>query len=333
MAAVKLAFSAPPTPFSQWKHGAYFLLKHSAEIDSFGVHHLTEDPEKADLILFVEMGESGSFAERVRANALFRRYRDKCFLFDQGDLSYPILPGIYAGLTELQFRKDHTRTGFYLLLGENILIQHVPATGEERYLASFIGSFNTAAVRSHFANFDGTDFQIRDTSSYSAQMRYHGQPSERLRFWTEYADSIAQAKFSLCPRGASPHSIRLFESMKTGRACIILSDEWHPNDGVDWDSFAIRVPESQVSEIPRILMENEHRAASMGANARREWEKWFSPEVQFHHVVEQCLEIQRLRGPYSRIKSLWHYRYIAKHPRRYLSSKRNLYRNNNRIYW
>lgn len=334
MATVKLAFSAPLAPFSQWKHAAHFLLRHSAEIDRYGVHSLTEDPEEADLILFTEVGESGAFAERVRADPLFRRYRKKCFVFDQGDLNYPILPGIYASLHEEHFQPDHTRTGFYFLVGENVLVQHAPATGSEQYLASFIGSFDTAEVRRQFANFDNKEFLIRDTTNFSKQIRYHGEPAERLHFWNEYAQSIVEAKFSLCPRGASPNSIRLFESMKTGRACIILSDVWHPNDGVDWDSFSFRVPESEVDRIPRLLKENEHRAVVMGENARREWEKWFSPEVVFHHVVEQCLEIERLRGPYSAIKALSYYKYILGHPRHYLSSKRNLYRNNNkRIYW
>jgi hypothetical protein len=333
MAMVHLAFSAPPHPFSQWKHGAHLLLKHGAEIDPFQVHKLTEDPDEADLILFVEMGEAGFFAERVRAHPYFRRYGRKCFLFDQGDLCYPILPGVYAGLTEAHYRADHTRTGFYLVLGENALIHHAPATGDEKYLASFVGSQNTHAVREQVFRIQCPDIYLYDTSKNSAQIRYHGTPSERLEFWKHYADSLAGSKFSLCPRGVAANSIRLYESMKTGRACIIISDDWHPNDGVDWNSFSIRVPESQVHELPEILKENEDRAVEMGRNARQEWEKWFSEPVRFHHVVELCLEIQRHRGPYSAVKALEHYRHIPKHPRRYLSSKLNLYRNNKKIYW
>lgn len=310
-----------------------FLLEHSAEIDRFGVHRLTEDPSEADLILFVGMGESGLFAERVRAHELYRRYPSKSYLFDPADRIYPILPGIYAGLSESHFRMDHVRTGFYLSLEDNVLIQPTPITGSEPYLASFVGSINSHPIRQHLLSLKRSDFLIRDTSSYSPQIRHHGGPAERLQFWEEYVDSITKAKFSLCPRGAAPNSIRLYESMKAGRACVIIADEWHPNDKVDWDAFSIRVPESQINQIPRILKEHERRAAGMGENARSEWDKWFSPDVQFHHAVELCLEIERSRGPYSRIKSLRHYKYIARHPRRYLSSKRNLYRNYKRIFW
>ena len=45
--------------------------------------------------------------------------------------------------------------------------------------------------------------------------------------------------------------------MKMGRACVVLSDDWHPHDGVDWDSFSIRVPESEAARLPEILKELE----------------------------------------------------------------------------
>ena len=118
---------------------------------------------------------------------------------------------------------------------------------------------------------------------------------ERAPFYLAYADAMASARFSLCPRGVGAASIRLYESMKMGRPCVILSDAWHPNDGVDWDSFSIRVPEADVLRIPQILEEHADRAAEMGLRARAEWEKWFSEKVRFHRVVELCLDIRRAR--------------------------------------
>jgi hypothetical protein len=151
------------------------------------VNRPTEDPDEADLILVVEMGEASFFVERVRAQPLFRCYRERCFLFDHGDLCFPILPGIYAGLRQSQFRINHVRT-------------------------CFVGSFNSNPIRRELANFQPPDFLIRDTSADSAQMIYHGHPADRLNFWEEYANSIADAKFSLCPHGAQqPASLRVDE--------------------------------------------------------------------------------------------------------------------------
>ena len=66
-----------------------------------------------------------------------------------------------------------------------------------------------------------------------------------------------------------------------GRACVILSDDWHPNDGVNWNSFSITVAERDASRIPEILDRNAHRAAEMGARARRVWEEQFSEQSRF----------------------------------------------------
>lgn len=334
MALVKLLSSAPPFPFDPWKHGTCFLLKHSAEIDAFGHHRLVEDPEEAELILFAEMGECGTFEERVRADPYYRRFRSKCFLFDGfGDITYPILPGVYSSLRKDFYRPDHARTGFYLILIQNAYIDYRPPTGQEKYLASFVGTRKTHPVRSVLFSFQRDDIYVADTTGISLHMMYHGEPAERARFWSDYADTIADSRFSLCPGGQAPSSVRLYESMKMGRPCVILSDDWPPNDGVDWDSCSLRVSESDAARLPEILERYADRSVEMGRNARLEWEKWFSPQVAFHRAVEQCLEIASLRGRYSTLRSYSHYRPIFQHPRRYLSSKRSLYRNSDKIYW
>lgn len=334
MAKVLVLSSAVEGPFDPWKHGTCFLLKHSAEIDAFGEHHLVEDPEEADLILFAEMGECGIFEERVRAHPCYRRFRSKCFLFDGfGDITYPILPGVYSSLRKDFYRPDHARTGFYQILIQNVYIDYRPPTGQEKYLASFVGTRKTHPVRSALFSFKRDDIYVADTTGISLHMMYHGEPAERAKFWSDYADTIADSRFSLCPGGQAPNSIRLYESMRMGRACVILSDDWPPNDGVDWDSCSLRVAEADAARLPELLEKYADRSAEMGRNARREWEKWFSPKVAFHRVVEQCLEIGRLRGRYSTLRSYSYYRPIFRHPKLYLRSMRNLYRNNRKIYW
>jgi hypothetical protein len=334
MARVRILSSAEDVTFDPWRHGTSLLLKHSAEVDTFGEHQLVEDPAEADLILFAEMGECGTFAERVRAHPYFRRFRSKCFLFDGlGDITYPLLPGVFCSLRKDFYRPDHARTGFYMSVIQNAYINFRQPTGREKYLASFVGSSETHPMRRALFSFQRDDIYVADTSGVSGHMMYHGVPTERAKFWSDYADTLANSRFSLCPRGRAPNSIRLYESMKMGRACVILSDEWPPNDGVDWDSCSLRVPEADVGRLPDLLDQYADRSVEMGRNARREWEKWFSPQVAFHRIVEQCLEIASLRGPYSVVRSFAHYLPIVKHPRLYLSSKRNLYRNNHRIYW
>ncbi len=338
MAKVVVLSSAGERDFDPWIHGTTLLLRHSAELDVFGEHTLVEDPREADIILFGEMNQArqgvcGIFAERVRAHPFYRRFPGKCFLFDSGDTFFPVLPGVYASLTNKHYRPDHTRTGFYLYVIENPFIRAEPLAGRENYLASFVGSSTSHPLRQQILSLRRDDFLLRDTRAKSYQMNFEADPLERAPFYLAYADAMASARFSLCPRGVGAASIRLFESMKMGRACVIVSDAWHPNDGVDWNSFSIRVPEADVSRIPQILEEHADRAAEMGLRARAEWEKWFSEKVRFHRVVELCLDIRRARRSSGQARRIFDLRHIPLHPRMYLRSKRMLYRYHRRLYW
>ncbi|HEX5234819.1 MAG TPA: exostosin family protein [Silvibacterium sp.] len=310
-------------------------MKHSAGLDPFGVHTLVEDPAAADIILFAEMGSCGKFTEMVRAHALYRSFPEKCFVFDTGDFFFPTVPGLYASLTREQFDLGYARTGFYLYLIENAFITPRPYSGREKYLASFVGSRLTHAVRQRLFELKRSDIYMKDTSAYGAHTTRHGEPGKRAKFWEEYAESIADSRFSLCPRGRGTGSIRLFESMKMGRACVIISDDWVPNDHVNWEDFSIRVQERDVHRIPEILEREVQRAPEMGTHARRAWEEHFSEKVRFHRIVEQCLEIssQINCGTVARFTRTLRQTADPRNLRWYLSSKKDLYRNTGKIYW
>ena len=289
---------------------------------------------KAPILFFLRKWPSAeclrSVSEPIR---IYQRFPEKCFLFDISDTFSPVLPGIYASLTQDQYRPDHTRTGFWLLVTENVLIQHRPLTGMERHLACFVGSASSHPIRHRLLELRDKDILVKDISRRRDVITDLDSPREREQFWSEYADGMASARFSLCPRGAGAGSVRLFESMKMGRACVIISDAWQPNEGVDWESFSIRVHEAEISSIPRILKQHAGRAAEMGLRARSEWEKWFSEGVRFHRVVELCLDIQGARRFSGPLRRLYDKRHILLHLRLYLRSKKILYHRHHRIYW
>jgi hypothetical protein len=219
---------------------------------------------------------------------------------------------------------------------ENPMVDHRPLAGNEPYLAAFVGSANTHPVREGIFQFNRPDIQVLDSSKESYRIRYHGSLREKEEFWKRYADSIGDASFSLCPRGRGSGSIRLYESMKMGRGCIILSDAWMPNEGVDWDSFALYVREKDVATVPRLLEDLKPRAKVMGECARAEWEKWFAEDVQFHRVVELCLDMKSQRKMHGAVRRLYHLRHIVSSPeylRRYVISKRYLYKNHKSVFW
>jgi hypothetical protein len=102
---------------------------------------------------------------------------------------------------------------------------------------------------------------------------------------------MRDSMFVLCPRGVAPSSYRIFEAMKAGRVPVIMADQWVPPSGPNWPEFSLRVPESRLQEVPKILENLANRAPEMGLRASQAWELWFSREQGFQTIVTWCLEI------------------------------------------
>ena len=270
-------------------------LRERAARDRFGVHSLTDDPEAADLIVFVEAYGAGFYFEKVRAHPLTRRYREKCFLFCCNPYVIPLLPGIYTGI-EKPWASSRTVSGFYLGLTRNPFTTFAPPAEDLPYLYSFVGSTQNAGVRGRLATLVHPRGLVQDTSAdYKRVLHGEMNARERRDYDRRYAEATKASKFVLCPRGISVSSIRVFETMSMGRVPVILSDDWVPPPGPSWDKFAIRVQESDWANVPLMLEEREHEAVAMGQLARAQWDEWFSDEVAFHRVIESCLAIKLRR--------------------------------------
>jgi hypothetical protein len=295
MARVFLLSATPADDKTDFNLAPLSELQKCVELDRFRVHQVTTDPETADLIIFVEFYGAGWYFERVRRHPLMRRYREKCFLFCANPLAIPLVPGVFAGV-EKRWASSRTRPGFYLGRMKNQFTTYTAPHHELPYLFSFMGSVRNAPVRQRLAELRHPRGFFQDTThDYDRVLHHEMDPREQRDYERRYAEVTKASKFVLCPRGLSASSIRLFETMRMGRAPVILSDGWLAPSGPCWDNFAIRIPEHQVEAIPRILEEREADAVRMGEQARAEWDKWFSEEVVFHYLVELCLDIQKRR--------------------------------------
>ena len=270
-------------------------LRESQAADRFGVHTLTDDPDEADLILFVRTLTEGMVFANLLGHPLVRRYRRKCYLYDPNDRIVPLLPGIYPSVERAWQSRGRTRSGTYLVAEENPFLDEDHADAERTYLYSFLGAYFSAEVRANLARLEHPRGLCRDTYDESQQVWRHGTPQDQRNFRRRYLETTWASQFVLCPRGYGVSSIRLFETMRAGRAPVILADEWVPPDGPAWERFSLRVPERDWATLPGLLEAREHEAAAMGRLARQQWEEWFSPPVLFHRLVEDCLGIARTR--------------------------------------
>lgn len=276
----------------KWDHALDDLarMRRAAENDRFGIHRTTDDPDTADIILFVENCDTVTHYLEALQHPVYQTYTEKCYLFTRNDFVVPFLPGIYASIPRRWYDPARTRTGFYLDIFDKEFIDSNSFDVPRDYLYSFVGQMTTHPVREAIAELSHPTQCIRDTSDYWPYGDLDEDTQQRLE--ERYVDVAQRSRFVLCPRGRGVSSIRLFEMMKMGRPPVIISDEWVPPEGPAWDQFSIRVAEDDVDRIPDILRAHADDALRMGKKAREAWEAWFAPQSCFHRVTEWCLEIK-----------------------------------------
>ena len=86
----------------------------------------------------------------------------------------------------------------------------------------------------------------------------------------DYNRLLCDSIFALCPAGAGPNSLRLWEALATGAIPVLLGPQPAlPAGGtlaqIDWEGIVLRVPEDAVEELPRLL-----RALSVDELRRRQ---------------------------------------------------------------
>jgi hypothetical protein len=250
------------------------------------LHTLVDDPESADLILFV-----GGWHERGRGvvdSPLPRRYPEKTFIYSDDDGFVPLLPGLYAAAERPRWLDWKRYKGAPYINRFNPFVG--PMDVEKRYLLSFAGgSTSLLRKRIYKSKFRRPDVLIENTSHY-----YHWDPSQpgREERQKKYAETIAASRFGLCPRGGSAGSIRLFEVMEMGVAPVVMADGYLPPEGPDWESFALMVPERKLGELEALVVAHEGENVERGRLARAAFEQWFAPEVAFNHLIAAVVRVR-----------------------------------------
>jgi hypothetical protein len=254
-------------------------------------HALTEDPDEADVILFWEPHQDSQmlWAPRLRTHPLVQRYPDKAFTVWLDDAPLGFLPRLYTSLPERLYDATRHRTWIYWR-PQNPFVHSVERHVATRpSLASFQGAY-THYVRQWLFDlaprFAREDIIIRESPNHRSPSDPNLAGDQR-----RYVELILDAKFSLCPRGNGTGTFRLQESMSLGRTPVIISDEWVPIEGPDWNQCAVFIAEEQLEHLPTVLRRYEDRWEEMGRNARAAWEHWFRPEDYALHALDRITDI------------------------------------------
>ncbi|HEY4247246.1 MAG TPA: exostosin family protein [Lacunisphaera sp.] len=255
-------------------------------------HEWCENPEEADIIFLTNAQQK--WGSELEKNVLPKRFPEKSFaLSEQWEPPF-LLAGIYANAPRSPFGRGRFRTGSYILHHPDFHNTFVdaydyraaPSRPNPDLLASFLGrQCHPVRDRLFAMNFAPDEILVEDTSTFDAFTHTTEGKLEKQR---RYFEICLRSKFILCPRGAGPNSIRLFEALKLGIAPVIISDDWIPCEGPQWEKFAIFIPENEVENTGEIMRRFQFEYAERGRNARLAYENFFSPETYFNYLVDSA---------------------------------------------
>ncbi len=263
---------------------------------------IVQNIEHADIVILHERWETRFLGYRDEVVHALGEIVDpnKVFVINTDDLARGFLPGIYASLNRRNFVAGYHVSGPYPYdINTHVLANLHEMDVEQRLLFSFRGTTNSSPLRLKMLRVLA-NHPRGSVIAVNTAFRQHDEAQKQA-----YVDDIRRSAFVLCPRGWSPNTYRLFETMELGRCPVIISDDWIPVDGVDWDGCSIRWSETQLHALPDYLATQEHRAQELGQRARAVWEQYFAPHVRAQFYLDRLLELQAVRADGPQLPEWW----------------------------
>lgn len=247
----------------------------------------------ADIIVIFEQFslKLWDYAHILKQCEMIRSCPSKVYTVNYDDTAQGFLPGCYTSLTRKNFESDFHQSCCYPKTHNeytsykcNTDINKTP-----QLLFSFTGSFRSHLIRQEIYKKLASCPDGRIT--FVDQAFHTHTIAQKMRYVEEIKDSF----FVLCPRGVSPSTYRLFEVMSFSRCPVIISDDWVPISGIDWNKCSIRIKESDIPHIPKILAHRIHDAEKLGRSARLAWEKFFSEPERYRHYLSLIIGLHKHR--------------------------------------
>lgn len=129
-------------------------------------------------------------------------------------------------------------------------------------LYSFRGGWNTGYMsdirKKIFELGKKDDVVIQNSGGWHFEKAvYGGEQKENGKYSMgndvdSYNQMLLDSRFSLCPSGSGPNSIRFWESLGTGSIPVLLSDKLDLPKG-DWDDAVVRIKEGNIDQLDLIL--------------------------------------------------------------------------------
>lgn len=177
--------------------------------------------------------------------------------------------------------------------------QPISRFDQRKYLASFIGNhtdkhYMTDIRVKIFDEFKYNDCFIHRNNEWYYQSIVYKKKQEFDKLNDEnYKSNLEATKFTLCPSGSGPNSIRMWEAMSFGSIPVILSDELVLPDIVDFNECSIIYKEDEIGSLYNILRDiNAEKWKKMSDKCIEYYKKYFSKYSMHQQIIEHFKKIE-----------------------------------------
>lgn len=265
------------------------------------------NPDIADIIIIFEnfSFKHLDYMINLKKDSFIRRYAHKIYTINYDDTVFGFLPGCYTSLTPNNFIKNFHIASCYPKEYNQELVdfrKQYEFKFNPNLLFSFRGSDKSNPIRKKlFKKLPSNKAWIL-TKTNTAFYEHTGAEKK------VFIEEILNSHFVLCPRGSSPSTYRMYEAMSLGRCPVIISNDWVPQVGIDWDSCSIRIPESEIQHIPKILESQITKATELGLNSFLTWNSFFSEQKKFSVFLQQILTLAETKPikDFDSLQEIWY---------------------------
>jgi hypothetical protein len=112
---------------------------------------------------------------------------------------------------------------------------------------SFIGHDTHKIRKKLFAGVHPQDSLIKKRKNW------HFWSENQQQEKKEYQNVLARSRYSLCPPGFGPSTLRFWESLQAGAIPVLIGDEMWLPEPFDWSSCTVVIKEAEIEQIATIL--------------------------------------------------------------------------------
>ena len=173
-----------------------------------------------------------------------------------------------------------------------------------KYLYSFQGAYNP---RCYLTDIRKKIFEMKhpencfikyisgwhyESMVYSNKQNKDGELNENqnsIERTNKYNQLLLDSRYSLCPSGSGPNSIRFWESLAIGSIPILLADTLELPEHELWDDSIVRLPENKIEELPNVLSSiSEEKEQEMRKNCMKLYEYY---KNNYRNTKDTCFYI------------------------------------------